>query len=337
MAYPLVTIIVPTYNRAGFLREALGSATRQDYPNLEIVVCDNASTDNTESTVAPFLSDQRVRYCKNATNLGAVRNYQLGVEVHARGEWFLLLSDDDYLTDDAFIRNAVELTLRDSMVRMVLAAGIVIYEPSRKMVQMTIPYSQIEIGANIFINLGSRVSPTEFILCGVLFHRETTLRYDVFSDPHNFCCDLGLYLKMCLYWKVAIIHRPMCVYREHGANTLRSHKTWEEQLGILRMNFDLWGAAKQSNSFTQDQLAAWKQRILLRACRTFILGVRLHLRSRERVRAALLVVHEYGEFNTSRLVLSPAFFVKFLVSGFPWLYSRLVDIQLTLKTGKGKA
>jgi len=59
--HPLVTIAIPTYNRAdGYLREALASALNQTYQNIEIIVSDNCSTDNSEAFIRG-ISDQRIR------------------------------------------------------------------------------------------------------------------------------------------------------------------------------------------------------------------------------------------------------------------------------------
>ena len=55
MKYPKLSIIVPTYNRAGYLKECLNSIICQNYPNLEIIVTDDNSTDNTEEVVKEYI------------------------------------------------------------------------------------------------------------------------------------------------------------------------------------------------------------------------------------------------------------------------------------------
>jgi len=97
--YPLVSIGIPTYNRAdGFLRETLTSALNQTYPNIEIIVSDNCSTDNTEVYVESF-DDPRIRYFRHAKNIGASNNFNYCLE-QARGDYFLLLHDDDLIDKD---------------------------------------------------------------------------------------------------------------------------------------------------------------------------------------------------------------------------------------------
>jgi hypothetical protein len=90
---PKVTIAVPTYNRAELLDRALSSLRQQTYEDMEIVVCDNASSDATEEVVKRQ-SDPRIRHHRADTNVGAFKNFELGLQL-ARGEYFMWAADDD--------------------------------------------------------------------------------------------------------------------------------------------------------------------------------------------------------------------------------------------------
>ncbi len=96
---PLVTVGICTYNRAdGFFPAALRSALDQTYPELEIVVSNNHSTDHTEEVVKDF-DDPRIRYAKQKENIGPGNNFNACL-AEARGEYFLLLHDDDLIDPD---------------------------------------------------------------------------------------------------------------------------------------------------------------------------------------------------------------------------------------------
>lgn len=96
---PLVSIGIPTYNRANtYLRCALRSAVNQTYKNIEIIVSDNCSPDNTESVVKEF-DDLRIRYYRHKENIGPVNNRNFCLE-RSQGKYFVLLSDDDQIDDD---------------------------------------------------------------------------------------------------------------------------------------------------------------------------------------------------------------------------------------------
>jgi glycosyltransferase involved in cell wall biosynthesis len=95
---PLVSVVIPTYNRTAYLRIALRSAVAQTYRNLEIIICDNASPEDPAAIVAEF-NDPRIRLHRNATNLGPTRNTLLGVAM-ATGEYVAILGDDDIWQPD---------------------------------------------------------------------------------------------------------------------------------------------------------------------------------------------------------------------------------------------
>lgn len=96
---PLVTIGIPTFNRANSnLSFTINSAVNQDYPNIEIIVSDNCSIDNTEEIVKSF-KDKRIKYIKQTKNIGANNNYNACLNA-AKGDYFLLLHDDDLIDGD---------------------------------------------------------------------------------------------------------------------------------------------------------------------------------------------------------------------------------------------
>lgn len=96
---PLVTIGIPTYNRAdGYLKQALESALKQTYTNIEIVVSDNCSNDNTEAVVKGF-ADKRIRYFKQDVNIGVINNANFCLQ-QAQGAYFMQLHDDDMIDHD---------------------------------------------------------------------------------------------------------------------------------------------------------------------------------------------------------------------------------------------
>jgi Glycosyl transferase family 2 len=98
------TIGIPTYNRAGFVRHAIESALDQSWPDVEVLVSDNASTDGTAEVVRSF--GDRVRYHRNPENIGNWPNFARLTEL-ACGDYFIWLQDDDLVHRD-FTRRAVE-------------------------------------------------------------------------------------------------------------------------------------------------------------------------------------------------------------------------------------
>ena len=92
---PLVSIGLPTYNGAGHLRDALDSLLAQDYPNLELLVSDNASTDETPTITTEYAQrDPRVRVVRQQSNIGPTANFTYVLR-ESHGAFFMWAADDD--------------------------------------------------------------------------------------------------------------------------------------------------------------------------------------------------------------------------------------------------
>lgn len=101
---PLVSIVIPTYNRAELVTQTIDSVVQQSYPNLEIIIVDDGSTDDTENTIQN-IKDSRIRYIKHPQNLGGATARNTGIEAATGGYTCFLDSDDLWLP------NKIELQL----------------------------------------------------------------------------------------------------------------------------------------------------------------------------------------------------------------------------------
>ena len=90
---PLVSVVIPTYNRADTIVKAIASVRNQSYTNWEIVVVDDASKDNTRKTIEQ-LGDFQIRYLRHNTNLGGSEARNTGID-NAKGEYIAFLDSDD--------------------------------------------------------------------------------------------------------------------------------------------------------------------------------------------------------------------------------------------------
>lgn len=116
----LVSIGLPTYNRAALLERAISSVLAQDHPAIELIVSDNASSDATEAMCRDRSQrDQRMRYLRLPTNRGPAANFNEALAA-ARGEYFMWLSDDDWL-DANYVSACLERIARQPEVTV--AAG----------------------------------------------------------------------------------------------------------------------------------------------------------------------------------------------------------------------
>jgi glycosyltransferase involved in cell wall biosynthesis len=99
-----VTVTIPTYNRAHLLNVALKSVLEQDFPDFQVIILDNASTDDTESVISSY-NDSRITYLSNKTNIGLFRNWNRAIEVND-SPYIVILQDDDIMLP-GFIQESV--------------------------------------------------------------------------------------------------------------------------------------------------------------------------------------------------------------------------------------
>jgi len=104
-----VTVFIPTYNRAKYLRQCLAALTVEDVDreHLDVVISDNASTDDTVSVIESFRDRLAVRYYRNKENIGIIRNYNRVVDLEPAA--MVVLVADDVLLAPGFIRRAAQV------------------------------------------------------------------------------------------------------------------------------------------------------------------------------------------------------------------------------------
>ena len=113
---PLVSVGIPTYNRSESLKRSISSVINQTYTNLEIIISDNASTDETQKVCEKFCSlDSRVKYIRQPENFGAGNNFKFVLE-QATGEYFMWLGDDDYISKDFILKCGSELINNSELI-----------------------------------------------------------------------------------------------------------------------------------------------------------------------------------------------------------------------------
>ncbi|MGI8501904.1 MAG: glycosyltransferase family 2 protein [Hassallia sp.] len=110
----LVSVIIPTYNRPKYLKQAIESAVKQTYKNIEIIVSDDCSPESPQKIVDSF-NDPRIRLQRNAKNLGISRNV-IAAYKQARGKYVASLNDDDMWNEDFLEKLVPQLEANPNLV-----------------------------------------------------------------------------------------------------------------------------------------------------------------------------------------------------------------------------
>jgi glycosyltransferase involved in cell wall biosynthesis len=139
---PLVTLALTTLNRTKYLRETLACVLAQDYANLDIVVSDNGSSDETPLIAETLVgSDPRVRLRRNDTTVPIYEHFTQCIQA-ARGEYFVLLHDDDRI-NSCFISEVVGVATRHPDVNVVVPASIMMDEQGAIIREGSRPRSEV--------------------------------------------------------------------------------------------------------------------------------------------------------------------------------------------------
>ena len=223
---PVVTILIPTHNHAAFIDRAIHSGLMQDFEALEVVVCDDASADETGLLARRHEPDPRFRYARRPTNLGRVANYRRAVEADASGEWVLVLDGDDHLTDPSFITNAMRVLAehRDHEPLFVQAGHRVVRQPAAGRPDDA-PHVDIlpAISAESAVMTGGDylgfVYETGFFThLGTLYSRAAALRQGVYTSDIS-SADMDSLLRLALTGNVVVMKAIAGAWVQHGGNT----------------------------------------------------------------------------------------------------------------------
>ena len=130
--YPSFSVVIPTYNRAGFIEPTLKSVLAQTYSSYEVIIVDNCSTDDTDQVLEPYVNARQIRYIKHDRNYERARSRNTGMQA-AQGDFVTLLDSDDFmypnnLADAAeYARTHPEIKCFHNLFESVDATGRMLY------------------------------------------------------------------------------------------------------------------------------------------------------------------------------------------------------------------
>jgi hypothetical protein len=220
---PLVSVCIPTYNRAGLLEEALHSVLAQTMEDYEIIVSDNASTDDTPAVVAAC-RDPRIRYYRNLRNVGCRDNWNRAFSL-ARGRYLAPFADDDLMLPQNLACKVEMLSahprvgLVHSKFHLIDRHGTVVRADTNWAHGPDRLADAVESGRDVLrlmLRTCNRINlPT------VVFRRECYERLGGFTDRLTLAEDWEYWMRIAAHYDVAFLARPLVQWRLH-ANTLTS-------------------------------------------------------------------------------------------------------------------
>lgn len=209
---PLVSIGIPTYQRAETLRRAVASALSQTYPNVEVVICDDGSSDSTETVCRSLAeTDERIRYLRSPRNLGLAANHNK-LFAAMDGRYVMLLCDDDWLAPDYVEKCIVKLRASPDHV---LVAGVARYLRDGAQAREGIALCLDQPSALGRIRSYLRAVDENGLLYG-LMRRDALARVSPMRDVLG--CDWLLVMELLAQGK-ALTLRETSIFRELGGTS----------------------------------------------------------------------------------------------------------------------
>lgn len=213
---PLVSIMIPCYNQENFIGRALQSALDQDYTNIEIIVSDDNSKDQTEAVVNSFSQFKRIKYVKHHNQLGRVRNYRKLVFELAHGTYAINLDGDDFFNSKNFISKAVTILENHSKCNLVFGR------------QQFMDLQSQRVWCNPPPNLPDYMTAQELLLAlphlkevmphvASLYRRQAALDADIFADDIVFA-DAQALIKVAASGDVAFLNEIVGTWVRNGLN-----------------------------------------------------------------------------------------------------------------------
>ena len=242
MTLPLTSVAVPAYNHARYIGACLESVRNQSYPELELVVVDDGSSDGTGEVVQRFIQEHGSRF----RHVELIRQDNRGVSAASnraiaacRGQWVHLLGSDDLLYPDK-----VEIQWRaiqawdDERLALVYADADLIDKDGVAIPKTAgeRPPAGPDPKACLSLVLGNPIpNPT------VMLHRERFLSIDGFDESRQLE-DWDCWLRLAVRYALARVPERLAAYRRHGANaSLRQAMMLQESWIILGRFFERHG------------------------------------------------------------------------------------------------
>lgn len=210
--HPLVTIAIPTYNRAdSYLKQSLESAVKQTYQNIEIIVSDNCSIDNTEMIVKSF-HDPRIRYFRQKENIGGVNNSNYCLD-QAKGVYFTQLHDDN-LIDNDFIEVCLKSVNYCSDIGVIRTGTRWIDSEGNVLKEIPNMASGLSTDAYFRAYFAGKAA---MYLCSTLFNTERVREIGGFHSKHNLLEDVMAEVKIATRYGRYDIQEIKASFRKHDA------------------------------------------------------------------------------------------------------------------------
>lgn len=248
---PLVSAVITTYNRAEYLKRALKSVVAQTYKNMEIIIVDDCSTDETQKVLSELKKENsKIIIIRNKANLGQTKSANRGIRT-AKGKYIARLDDDDFWCDAKKLEKQVDFLEENPEYGLVGGGLIKIDENGKEFVRLLPPEKDEDIRNVILVN-------NVFAHSTVVFRKDIFKRVGGYDEQFIFGEDMDLWLKMGKLGKFYNFHEFFACFLEYRHD---NHGHISQNHGLSRkLNFNIKLRKKYRSAypgFTKAYFLCW--------------------------------------------------------------------------------
>ena len=223
MKHPLVSVIMATRNRAGFLKESVGSIVAQTYAFFEFLIVDDASSDGTPDVLGEYAArDPRVRVLRNDSNVGPAKSRNKALR-EAQGRYVAILDDTDIALPE---RLRLQVDFLENNPSYALVGSWVLEESRGSSYLRKLPIDSVAIKrALIFRN--------PFVHSTVMMRKEVLDKVGLYDERWKYAHDYELYFRIASSYNIANLPLVLSRNRE-AADSITAAKNKEQALFALK-------------------------------------------------------------------------------------------------------
>lgn len=210
MEQPVISIILPTYKDASFLRRAIESVISQQYKEWELLIIDDGLTKNAQTMISQYIAlDKRIYVIKNGNNLGIQKSLHKAISV-ARGKFIARIDDDDEWIEPTKLDQQISFFESNEGYVLVGTNAIIANSNGESIGEYSLPKSDNEIRRRILLK-------NCFIHPSVLVRKDSIIAVGGYSKEENFkhIEDYELWLRLGIIGKFANIDSNMVKLTVH--------------------------------------------------------------------------------------------------------------------------
>jgi len=227
----LVSVVIPTYNYASFVKEAIESCLKQTYSHIEIIVVDDGSSDDTQTVLTTEFSETIIPVFQDNQGVSAARNTGLR---QAKGEFITFLDADDYFTEDS-VEVRLNILLKHRDIDIVVSDKYT-KRPGQNELFFKPKFTEDRISERFYEDLLLKKFP--FATCTALIRTELAKQ---FQFPVNITHgeDIAYFAKVLYAAKGYYLARPTAViFRHPGSARYNFDKVKKQEMALVKTIFD---------------------------------------------------------------------------------------------------